>query len=440
MARGYPGAFGRKVNSPLGLDPADGRCSWCRSSTPRRPLRLLHLDLAVLAAFGISVAYFNDAQIDVSVPLAYPLLATAGAHALDRPAHAARATARRAARGCTCSSPPPGWPSRSSSCRLPHRPERHELERHRRRLRGRHRRRQARRRRAALRRLPDRQRARRHLRPGRPTPPTCRSSRCWAGAARGTTCRPRTARRSSSTCCACCCCSCSAAALRGPGLGVVARLRLGGLPVHALRDGLQRQRRAGRRARAGGAATSRPAPRRAARSPRWAAWRSSRTLALAPLFATHGRERGCVARTSLFSRRLRDRRARRAERRSSSRASRCARCYDRTIGFQADRGSPFSIWGLYGLATLQHVWQAAAPGARRRARLPAAPRDVVGLGALRRRGRHRAAARRHPLVLPVHRVVLPARARRLLARYAEPIDGPEPPGTAPEDDVPSYAV
>jgi hypothetical protein len=33
-----------------------------------------HLDLAVLVAFGVSVAFFNDANIDVSVPLAYPLM------------------------------------------------------------------------------------------------------------------------------------------------------------------------------------------------------------------------------------------------------------------------------------------------------------------------------------------------------------------------------
>ena len=36
---------------------------------------MLHLDLLVLAAFGVSVAFFNDAQIGISVPLAYPLLA-----------------------------------------------------------------------------------------------------------------------------------------------------------------------------------------------------------------------------------------------------------------------------------------------------------------------------------------------------------------------------
>jgi hypothetical protein len=34
--------------------------------------------------------------------------------------------------------------------------------------------------------------------------------------------------------------------------------------------------------------------------------------------------------------------------------------WDRTIGFQADRGAPFSIWGLYDLDALQRVAQALA--------------------------------------------------------------------------------
>src|SRR4051812_23710831 len=90
MARGYSGAFGRKVNSPwvwipltlLFLAPF---LEW------RRPFRMLHLDLLVLAAFGVSVAFFNDAQIGVSVPIVYPLLAYLLARALwiglsvDRP-------------------------------------------------------------------------------------------------------------------------------------------------------------------------------------------------------------------------------------------------------------------------------------------------------------------------------------------------------------------
>jgi hypothetical protein len=71
MARGYPGQFGRAVNAPL---------VWIGLSLLfvlpflRPPLRLLHLDLAVLLAFGVSYAFFNDADLDVSVPSAYPLL------------------------------------------------------------------------------------------------------------------------------------------------------------------------------------------------------------------------------------------------------------------------------------------------------------------------------------------------------------------------------
>jgi hypothetical protein len=73
MARGYPGAFGRKVNSPY---------VWIALTLlfvapfvdPRRLLRVRHLDLAVLMAFGVSVAFFNDADIDTSVPIVYPLM------------------------------------------------------------------------------------------------------------------------------------------------------------------------------------------------------------------------------------------------------------------------------------------------------------------------------------------------------------------------------
>lgn len=71
MARGYPGAFGRKVNDPyvwIGL------CVLFVAPFARLPLRMLHLDLAVLEAFSISYAFFGAAAIDVSVPLVYPLL------------------------------------------------------------------------------------------------------------------------------------------------------------------------------------------------------------------------------------------------------------------------------------------------------------------------------------------------------------------------------
>jgi glycosyl transferase family 87 len=75
MARGYPGAFGRKANAlylwlPLCL------LFVLPFVDPRRPLRLLHLDLLVLVGgFSVSLAFFNHGEIGVSVPLAYPPLA-----------------------------------------------------------------------------------------------------------------------------------------------------------------------------------------------------------------------------------------------------------------------------------------------------------------------------------------------------------------------------
>ena len=81
MARGYPGAFGRKVNAPWVWIPLT-LLFLAPFFDVRRPLRVLHLDLLVLAGFGVSVAFFNDAQIGVSVPIAYPLLAYLLARAL----------------------------------------------------------------------------------------------------------------------------------------------------------------------------------------------------------------------------------------------------------------------------------------------------------------------------------------------------------------------
>ena len=71
MARGYAGAFGRTVNALWIWIPL---CLAFALPFLRRPLRLLHLDLAVLLAFSVSYAYFGAARIDVSVPLVYPLL------------------------------------------------------------------------------------------------------------------------------------------------------------------------------------------------------------------------------------------------------------------------------------------------------------------------------------------------------------------------------
>ena len=73
MARGYEGAFGRTLNSPWVWLPL---CLLFLAPflDPRRPLRMLHLDLLVLLGFGISHVFFNRGEIGVSVPLVYPVL------------------------------------------------------------------------------------------------------------------------------------------------------------------------------------------------------------------------------------------------------------------------------------------------------------------------------------------------------------------------------
>jgi hypothetical protein len=73
MARGYSGQFGHKLDAPYVWLPLCaifllGLVEW------RRPWRLAHLDLLVLLAFGVSHVFFNDAEIGVSVPLVYPVL------------------------------------------------------------------------------------------------------------------------------------------------------------------------------------------------------------------------------------------------------------------------------------------------------------------------------------------------------------------------------
>jgi hypothetical protein len=73
MARGYSGAFGHKLNAPYVLLPLCaifllGLLDW------RRPWRIANLDLLVLLGFGISHFFFNRAEIGVSVPIVYPLL------------------------------------------------------------------------------------------------------------------------------------------------------------------------------------------------------------------------------------------------------------------------------------------------------------------------------------------------------------------------------
>jgi hypothetical protein len=73
MARGYPGAFGRHAGALYIWLPL---CVLfiLPFFNFRRPLSLLHLDLLVLLSFSVSLAFFNHARIYASVPLVYPPL------------------------------------------------------------------------------------------------------------------------------------------------------------------------------------------------------------------------------------------------------------------------------------------------------------------------------------------------------------------------------
>jgi hypothetical protein len=73
MARGYAGAFGRQVNAWYLWLPLCLLFMAPFVSLRRRP-QLLHLDLLVLLGFSISLAFFNNAKIGLSVPLIYPFL------------------------------------------------------------------------------------------------------------------------------------------------------------------------------------------------------------------------------------------------------------------------------------------------------------------------------------------------------------------------------
>src|SRR4051794_5005109 len=74
LARGYPGAVSGKVNHLWIWLPL---CVLFLAPfvDPRRPLRLIHLDLLALLASSASLALFNHAKIEASVALVYPVLA-----------------------------------------------------------------------------------------------------------------------------------------------------------------------------------------------------------------------------------------------------------------------------------------------------------------------------------------------------------------------------
>src|SRR5829696_2561635 len=74
LARGYEGAVAGKVNRWWIWLPL---CALFLAPfvDPRRPLRLLHLDLLALLGFSVSLFFFNKAEIGWSVGLVYPVLA-----------------------------------------------------------------------------------------------------------------------------------------------------------------------------------------------------------------------------------------------------------------------------------------------------------------------------------------------------------------------------
>jgi branched-subunit amino acid transport protein AzlD len=74
LARGYPGAVAGPLNRwwiwvPLCV------VFLAPFVDPRRPLRLIHLDLLALLGFSVSLYFFNRAEIGWSVGLVYPVLA-----------------------------------------------------------------------------------------------------------------------------------------------------------------------------------------------------------------------------------------------------------------------------------------------------------------------------------------------------------------------------
>src|SRR5207247_5012780 len=72
LARGYSGAIAQKVNAPYVWLPL-ALLFVVPFFDPRRPLRLLHLDLLVLLALGVSLYFFNRGEVKASVALTYPV-------------------------------------------------------------------------------------------------------------------------------------------------------------------------------------------------------------------------------------------------------------------------------------------------------------------------------------------------------------------------------
>ena len=153
MARGYAGAFGRKVNALVRLAPAVRAVPGCRSSTGGARSGCCTSTCSCCSASRSRSPSSTTREIGLSVPLVYPL---AG---LPARAHADRSrAARRRGRASRCSLlVPVTWLAVALVFLVGFRVGLNvaELERDRRRLRGRDRRRPDRRRQAALRHFPN---------------------------------------------------------------------------------------------------------------------------------------------------------------------------------------------------------------------------------------------------------------------------------------------
>ena len=433
MARGYEGAFGRKLNAPYVWLPL---CLLFLAPfvNLRRPFRLLHLDLLVLLAFGVSHVYFNRGEIETSVPLVYPVLVYLLLRTLSpglRPRErAGPLVPHRPREGCS-------W---SGSCSCSRSGSRLNVvdsnvidvgyagvigaDRDR----GR---------RPALRRglLRDVERGDTYGPLTYLAYVPFEQALPWSGrwddlpAAHGAAISfdllvvggllllGRAA----------------AARPRGPDARAGAGLRVGRLPVHGLlaRDELERL--------AGGAGLR---GRRCSRSPSPARARPRRWRAAPPWGRGGGEVRPARARPA-----VRHRPGAAARRGSVLFAlgaagacwrSRCSRScptaalrelYDRTVGYQAGRPSPFSIWGQDADRVAAHAGEGGGGGARAgggvRAARERGPRQVAALGAAVLIA---PPAGRHPLVLPLRGLVRALRARRRADRVPErtPEPAPEP--------------
>ena len=114
LARGYEGAVSGDVSEwwiwlPLCL------LFLAPFVDPRRPLRLLHLDLLALLGFSASLFFFNKGEIEVSVPLVYPVLAYVFVRGCS-----SRGSARRGA-GAAAGRAGAGWSGDRRAGRLPRR-------------------------------------------------------------------------------------------------------------------------------------------------------------------------------------------------------------------------------------------------------------------------------------------------------------------------------